>query len=126
MLLFIKIISTIVTAIYITLWVVNVFRTEETKEQVVSVIFALLTVLIICSIWLKQKAVVKMFFKGYVPTKNKKCTMSFKGKSSEELLTFEEAQKFDEYAGILNDDAMLIDIDDYDHDGNLKYGRPIP
>ncbi len=63
-----------------------------------------------------------MFFKGYVPTKNKKCLMSFKGKSSNELLTLEEANKYDEYAGILDDDAILIDIDDYDHNGNLKYG----
>ena len=63
-----------------------------------------------------------MFFKGYVPTKNKKCTMTFKGKSPEELLTIEEADKFSEYAGILAEDAILIDIDDYDHNGNLKYG----
>lgn len=52
-------------------------------------------------------------FKGYVTTKNKKCTMPFKGKSSEELLTLREASKHDEYAGILNDNAILIDIDDY-------------
>lgn len=63
-----------------------------------------------------------MFFKGYVPTKNKKCTMTFKGKSADELLTKDEAGKFSEYAGILNDDAILIDIDDYDHEGNLKHG----
>lgn len=63
-----------------------------------------------------------MFFKGYVPTKNKKCTMTFKGKSPEELLTIEEADKFSEYAGILAEDSILIDIDDYDHNGNLKYG----
>ena len=62
------------------------------------------------------------FFRAYVPTKNKKCTMSFKGKSNDELLTLDEAHKFDEYAGILADDAILIDIDDYDHNGNLKYG----
>lgn len=66
-----------------------------------------------------------MFFKGFVPTKNKKCTMSFKGKSANELLTYNEARKLDEYAGILNDDAILIDIDDYDHEGKLKYGRPM-
>ena len=63
-----------------------------------------------------------MFFKGYVPTKNKKCMMTFKGKSPEELLTIDEADKYDEYAGILAEDSILIDIDDYDHNGNLKHG----
>lgn len=63
-----------------------------------------------------------MFFKAYVPTKNKKCMMSFKGKSADELLTLSEAKKYDEYAGILDDDSILIDIDDYDHEGNLKHG----
>ncbi len=53
-------------------------------------------------------------FKGYVPTKNKKCTMPFKGKSSEELLNLREASKHEEYAGILNDNTILIDIDDHD------------
>lgn len=66
-----------------------------------------------------------MFFKAYVPTKNKKCLMSFKDKSAEDLLTLEEARKYDEYAGILANDAILIDIDDYDKEGNLKYGRPM-
>lgn len=62
-----------------------------------------------------------MFFKAYVPTKNKKCLMSFKGKNASELLTLDEARKYDEYAGILAEDAILIDIDDYDHEGNLKH-----
>ncbi len=53
-------------------------------------------------------------FKGYVTTKNKKCTMPFKGKTSEELLTLRDARKNDEFAGILNDNTVLIDIDDYD------------
>lgn len=53
-------------------------------------------------------------FKGYVPTKNKQCTMPFKGKSSEELLNLREARTHDEYAGILNDNTVLIDIDDHD------------
>lgn len=53
-------------------------------------------------------------FKGYVPTKDKKCTMAFKGKTSSELLNLRDASKNDEYAGILNDDTILIDIDDFD------------
>lgn len=53
-------------------------------------------------------------FKGYVATKDKKCIMAFKGKTSDELLTLRDASKNKEYAGILNDDTILIDIDDYD------------
>ena len=53
-------------------------------------------------------------FKGYVSTKEKKCTMPFKGKSSDELLNLRDASKLPEYAGILNDDTVLIDIDDHD------------
>lgn len=54
------------------------------------------------------------FFKGYVPTKNKQCLMKFKDKGSKDLLTLDEAKKLDEYAGILHEDTILIDIDDYD------------
>lgn len=38
--------------------------------------------------------------------------MTFKDKTSADLLTLEEAQKFNEYAGILADDTVLVDIDD--------------
>ena len=51
-------------------------------------------------------------FKGYVPTRNKKCQMAFKNKSSEELLTYGQVKSMSEYAGILADDIILIDIDD--------------
>ena len=50
-------------------------------------------------------------YKNYVPTSGKKATMPFKDKTPDELLTLEEAQKFSEYAGILADDTVLIDID---------------
>ena len=50
-------------------------------------------------------------YKGYVPTSGKMATMPFKDKTSAELLTLEEAQKFNEYAGILADDTILVDID---------------
>ena len=53
-------------------------------------------------------------FKGYATTKNKKCTMAFKNKTSDELLTLREVKNVDEYAGILNDNTVLIDIDDHD------------
>ena len=51
-------------------------------------------------------------FRGYVPTKGKECTMSFKNKKSSDLMTLEEVQKLPEYAGVLADDIILIDIDD--------------
>ena len=51
-------------------------------------------------------------YKGFVPTRNKQATMPFKDKTSAELLTLEEAQKFNEYAGILADNTVLVDIDD--------------
>ena len=53
-------------------------------------------------------------YKGYVPTKNKQCTMTFKGKSSEDLMTLDQVKDLPEYAGILNDETILIDVDDSD------------
>lgn len=50
-------------------------------------------------------------YTGYVPTKGKMATMPFKDKKSSELLTLEEAQKFNEYAGILAENTVLVDID---------------
>ena len=51
-------------------------------------------------------------FRGYVRTNNKKCTQKFA--NGEKLLTLEEAQKCDEYAGILEQDTILIDVDDHE------------
>lgn len=51
-------------------------------------------------------------FKGYVPTQNKKCTMRFKNASPDDLLSFEQVENRSEYAGILAEDIILIDIDD--------------
>ena len=52
-----------------------------------------------------------ILFRGYVATKNKKCLQKFA--NGEKLLTLEQAQQFDEYAGILNTETVLIDIDDH-------------
>jgi len=49
-------------------------------------------------------------FKGYIPTKNKKCLQKFK--DVKELNTLEDVQNLSEYAGILAEDTILIDIDD--------------
>lgn len=51
-----------------------------------------------------------ILFRGYVRTRNKKCTQRFA--NGEPLLSFEEASNLDEYAGILADNIILIDIDD--------------
>ena len=58
-------------------------------------------------------------FKGYVKTRNKKCIEPFKGKSSDELHTLREVQGLDEFAGILNDDTVLIDVDDTEQSETL-------
>lgn len=49
-------------------------------------------------------------FRGYVRTKNKKCLESFKGVKN--LKTLEDVQGLDEYAGILGEETILIDVDD--------------
>ena len=51
-------------------------------------------------------------YRGFVPTSGKKAVMAFKVKRADELLTLKEASKFDEYAGVLADDTVLVDIDD--------------
>ena len=53
-------------------------------------------------------------FKGYVPTKNKKCMMKFKNVKSSDLLTKSQADELSEYAGILAENVILIDMDDYE------------
>lgn len=50
-------------------------------------------------------------FKGYVPTKNKKCLRKFKDAP---LMSLGEVESLPEYAGILNDNTILIDIDDHE------------
>lgn len=58
-------------------------------------------------------------FKGYVPTRNKKCTMGFKNSDGSDLLTYDQVSKLPEYAGILSDDTILIDIDDEEQSDKL-------
>lgn len=53
-------------------------------------------------------------FKGYVPTKDKKCLMKFKNVDASELQTYEQIKNLPEYAGILAEDVILIDVDDYE------------
>ena len=49
-------------------------------------------------------------FRGYVPTKNKKCTRRFK--DVEKLPTLEDVKDSPEYAGILAENIVLLDFDD--------------
>lgn len=51
-------------------------------------------------------------YKGYIPTNDKKAITTFKGKTTEELFSLEEVERFPEYAGILADDTVLVDIDE--------------
>ena len=53
-----------------------------------------------------------MYYRGYISTINKKSTMRFKGVSN--LLSLDEAQRLDEYAGVLADGIVLVDFDDSD------------
>lgn len=52
-------------------------------------------------------------FKGYMPTKNKECTRKFKN-NADALFTYDEIQRYTEFAGILDYDTILIDIDDFE------------
>jgi putative DNA primase/helicase len=49
-------------------------------------------------------------FRGYVATKDKQCLEKFKG--VKKLKTLEQVQDLDEYAGILGEETILIDVDD--------------
>ena len=49
-------------------------------------------------------------YKGYVPTKDKSPLIKYKG--GKNLLSLEQVEDLPEYAGVLADDVILIDIDD--------------
>lgn len=57
------------------------------------------------------------FFRGYIKLNGKQATQGFK--KGTPLKTLEEVQSLDSYAGILADDAVLIDIDDYEQSETL-------
>ena len=52
-------------------------------------------------------------FKGYIPTKNKACLKKFTGSSAKNIQTYREVKELPEFAGILDEDTILIDIDDF-------------
>lgn len=61
-----------------------------------------------------NKETYELIYKGFVPTKNKRCLKKFKDAP---LMSYEEVCKLDEFAGIIRDDVILIDIDDAEQAG---------
>ena len=53
-----------------------------------------------------------MFFKGYVLTQNKKCIEKFKGRTS--FKSYAEVKELPEFAGILSEKTILVDVDDFE------------
>ena len=53
-----------------------------------------------------------MFFKGYVQTKNKKCIEKYKGRT--DFKTYDQVKDLPEFAGILETNTILVDLDDGD------------
>lgn len=51
-------------------------------------------------------------FRGYVPTRDKKCLKKFK--NTTDLESYRQVKNLPEFAGILAEDVILIDIDNYD------------
>ena len=51
-------------------------------------------------------------YKGFVQTKDKRCLTPFKNATSDELLSLEQVKNLPEYAGILSDETILVDVDD--------------
>ena len=51
-----------------------------------------------------------LLYRGYVATKNKKCIEIFKDR--DDFKTLEDVKKLPEYAGILAENTILVDIDD--------------
>ena len=52
------------------------------------------------------------FFKGYVETKNKKCIEKIRGRN--DFKSYEQIKLLSEFAGILAEETILIDVDDFE------------
>lgn len=52
------------------------------------------------------------FFKGYIETNNKQAAEKFKNKK--DFKSYEQVKNLSEFAGILANDTILIDVDDFD------------
>lgn len=54
----------------------------------------------------------KGFYRGYVRTSNKEAKQKYKGVPDDELKTYEEASRLNEFAGVLIPEAAVIDVDE--------------
>ena len=57
------------------------------------------------------------FFKGYIETNNKQAAEKFKNRK--DFKTYEQVKNLSEYAGILDDETILIDVDDFEQSEKL-------
>ena len=53
-----------------------------------------------------------MFFKGYIATQNKQAAEKFKNRT--DFKTYEQVKSLPEFAGILSEETILVDIDDFE------------
>ena len=58
-----------------------------------------------------------MFYRGYIMTKDKKSIEKFKGVAT--LKTLEQVQSLPEFAGVMAEDSILVDIDDMEQSNLL-------
>jgi len=58
-------------------------------------------------------------YKGYIPVNGKRSLMPFKGKDASDLLTLEAVEKVPSYGGVLDDNAVMVDIDDMEQSDTL-------
>ena len=58
-------------------------------------------------------------YRGFIKCNSDK-TAAQPYKEGEPLLTLEEAQQYDSYAGVMNDDVVMVDIDDSGHAERLR------
>lgn len=54
----------------------------------------------------------QQLFRGYIATKEKQALQKFKGVKN--LLTLDQAEQYSEYAGVLAENVVVIDVDDYE------------
>ena len=59
-----------------------------------------------------RSQIMQELYKGYIPTHDKVPLIKFK--NTKNLLSLDKAQELTEYAGLLDNNVVLIDIDDYD------------
>ncbi len=53
-----------------------------------------------------------MLYKGYIKTNGKKAIETFKGRTK--FHTYEEVKSCDSFAGVLKEDVILVDIDEWE------------